>query len=68
MPYDIVSTLIFGETLGDKVELVDYQDPISFEKTKINVYDSVSAFVNDLYTVEGDPWHLAFPIIQKLKL
>ena len=68
LPYDIVSTLIFGEPIGSKVEKVDYQDPITFEKSKVCIYDAISAFVNDLYTVEGDPWHLAFPMIQKLKL
>ncbi len=68
LPYDIVSTLLFGEVVGNKVEKVDYQCPETFEKSKVPFYDSVSAFVNDLYVVEGDKWHLAFPLVQKLKL
>ena len=67
LPYDIAATLIFGEALN-KVGKVDYINPVTNEQSKIEFYDSVSAFVNDLYVVEGDPWHLAFPIIQKLKL
>lgn len=62
LPYDIAATLIFGEAL-DKVDKVDYINPETLENSKISFYDSVSAFVNDLYYVEGNHWHLAFPLV-----
>ena len=68
LPFDIVSSIIFGTEMNDKVEHIEYENPETGERTFIPFYECVSNFVNDLYYVEGEPISFAFPFLRHKRL
>ena len=68
LPFDIVSQIIFGMELNEKVGKVNYTNPETGDEKSVSFYDSVSSFVNDLYYVEGNAFSLVFPFLRTWRL